>query len=302
VGLKDLFSKEGRRERSLQKACAKAADKKIKSEDRRPALWTLLEEARAPGALQRQIEEAERDLASKGDGKDLRSRLDELRAELEQATRRSEEAILGLLKRFTFLYDTNMVNDEEEKEMIFDGLVALGPRILPQLRQHLRQSSTLSWGLRLLNDVCDQETTWSVVSEVMKDYEPGYERDPSRKQQMMSFLGEFKGREGQSDSRAVDMLLPFLGDHDETVRYLTVESLFKQGDERAREPLLQLLTNTEEESGRIKHRIADGFAEVGWLIKGFRGTVEKILPEEFVVDGKGRIKLKKSREKEEDQT
>jgi hypothetical protein len=268
LSLKDLFSKEGRRQHALQKACAKAADKKVKSEDRRPALYTLLEEARAADGLH------------------------------------FEPAVLGLLRRFTYLYDTNMVNDEEEKEMVFEGLVALGTRILPQVREHLHKSSTLSWGLRLIKEICDHETTWSMVAEVMKEYEPGYERDPSRKQQLMNFLGELRlEADGQemTEPRAVDALLPYLGDHDETVRYVTVESLFKQGDERAREPLLQLMTNPEEESGRIKHRIAEGFAEQGWLIKGFRGTVEKILPEDYFVDGKGRIKLKKARDEEAEQ-
>jgi hypothetical protein len=242
-------------------------------------------------ALHRELADLEREQAEPKQVN--KNRREELEGELRVATRRAEEAVLGLLRRFTYNYDTNMVNDEEEKDMVFEGLVALGSRILPQVRQHLRQSPTLSWGLRLLNDICDHETTWSVVSEVMRDYEPGYERDPTRKQQLMTFLGEFK------DPRAVDVLLPFLSDHDETVRFVTVESLFKQADERAREPLLQLMTSPDEESGRIKHRIAEGFAEVGWLIKGFRGTVEKILPEQYIVDGKGRIKLKKAREEAE---
>ena len=70
------------------------------------------------------------------------------------------------------------------------------------------------------------------------------------------------------------------------------------GDVRAREPLLELMVNPEEESLRIKHRIAEGFADTGWVVKGYRGTVEKLLAEhisEFHVDGKGRIKRKKVR-------
>ena len=95
-----------------------------------------------------------------------------------------------------------------------------------------------------------------------------------------------------------EALLPFLGDHDETVRFVTVESLFKQGDEQAREPLLELLLYEEEESLRIKNRIIEGFAEVGWRVKGFRGTVEKLMAQSFsdyAVDGKGRVKRKKAR-------
>jgi hypothetical protein len=249
VSLKDLFSKEGRKDRALQKNCAKAADKKIKPEDRRPALYALLDDG-------------------------------------------SDEAIAGLLKRLTFNYDTNSVNDEEEKDQVYEGLVQMGERILPILKRHLHTSPTLSWGLRIVHEICDHEATWGVLEEILHDYEPGYERDPTKKIQLMNFLGEFK------DERAVKTLIPFLEDQDETVRFVTIEALLRQKGEEARDPLLKVLTNEEEESLRIKHRIAEGFAELGWQVKGFRGTVEKLLASamsEFIVDGKGRIRLKKAK-------
>ncbi len=249
MDLKSLFTKEGRQERALQKNCAKAADKKIKPDDRRPALWTLIE-----------------------DGGDA--------------------AVEALLRRFTFIYDTNIVMDEDEKDMVYRGLVNMGDRILPRVREHLKASPTLSWGLRIITEICEPETVWGVLAELMQDYDPEYERDPTRKIQLMTFLGDFK------DGRAVEALLPFLGDHDETVRYVTVEALFKQGDERAREPMLELLTSEAEESLRIKNRIAEGFIDLGWRVKGFKGSVEQLLAADladFVVDGKGRLRRKKAR-------
>ena len=249
MGLKGLFSKEGRKERSLQKACSKATNKKIKPDDRRPALYTLLEAG-------------------------------------------TDEAITALLRRFTFIYDSNIVTDEEEKNMVYEGLLAMGDKVVPELRRHLVTAPTLSWGLRLLSNICDHDTTWQVIDEVLEGYDAEYERDPTRKLQLMTFLGDFK------DPRAVDRLLPFVEDHDETVRFTTVESLFKQEDDRCREPLLRLLTDEDEESRRIRNRIAEGFVETGWTVKGFRGTVEKLVGSEmteFLVDGKGRIKRRKAR-------
>jgi hypothetical protein len=249
VDLKSLFTKEGRRERSLQKSCAKAANKKLKPDDRRPALYDLIQEG-------------------------------------------SDQAVEALLRRFTFNYDTNIVLDEEEKNMVYEGLMSMGDRVLPLVVRHLKSAPTLSWGLRLVNNLCDMDAAWGVLTEVLQDYDPEYERDPTRKIQLMTFLGEFL------DPRAVQALLPFLEDHDETVRFVTVESLFKQGDDRAREPLLELLLNEEEESLRIKNRIIEGFADLGWRVKGFRGSVEKLLARSFsdyVVDGRSRVKRKKAR-------
>ncbi len=128
MNLKDLFSREGRKERSLQKSCAKATNNKIKPEDRRPALYALLEEARAVDQVHEELEQN----TSKA----------EARAVLEIAKRRSEEAVTSLLRRFTFIYDTNIVNDEEEKNMVYEGLVQLGDRILPQIQQHLHEAPT----------------------------------------------------------------------------------------------------------------------------------------------------------------
>jgi hypothetical protein len=247
VGLKTLLSRDGRRERALAKAVEKAGNKKIKPDDRRPALYALLE-----------------------DGTDA--------------------AVAGLLSRLTFNYDTNIVADEEEKNYVYEGLVSLGTAVVPELRKHLRSAPSLSWGLRLLHEVCDSEQLWPILEEVMADHEPGYERDPSRKQQLLSFIGDV------DDARVSALVVPFLEDHDETVRFLTVEALFKRGDEDvAREPLLERLIDDEEDSLRLKNRIAEGFVERSWVVKGYRGSVEKALSSDFVVDGKGRIKRKKGR-------
>jgi len=242
------LSKDGRRARSLNKAVAKAANGKIKPDDRRPALYALMEDA-------------------------------------------SQPAILGLLKRFTFNYDTNIVADEEEKNYVYEGLLSMGQESVgPCLRDHLRDTPSLSWGLRILAELCDHEQSWDILKDVLKDYEPGYERDPSRKQQLLAFLGDFR------DDRVPPILVDFLDDHDETVKFITIEGLFAQGDEAvAREPLLKLLISEEEESLRLKNRIAEGFVDKGWVVKGYRGSVEKALSADYVVDGKGRIRKKKAR-------
>lgn len=245
--LKGILSKEGRRERALLKAVERAGNAKIKPDDRRPALFTLLEDG-------------------------------------------SSQAVAGLLRRLTFNYDTNIVADEEEKNYVYEGLVSMGSAVLPELRTHLKTAPSLAWGLRLLREVCSSADVWEVVSEVARSYEPGYQRDPSKKHQLLAFLGDLE------DERVPPLLVPFLDDHDETVRFVTIEALFKQRDENvAREPLLKLLASEDEESLRLKNRIADGFVEHGWLVKGYRGAVEKALPDEYVVDGKGRIKRKKGK-------
>lgn len=202
----------------------------------------------------------------------------------------SAEALGGLMKRFTFNYTLNQVADEDEKDYIYQGLVAIGPPLLVPLQSHLKTSPVLSWGLRLLEEIFDEHTQWKVVDELLQDYEPGYERDPSKKLQLLNYVGRMGGK------RATKVLLPYLEDHDENVRYTVIEAAFSIGDESAREPLLEMLiSESDDVSLRLKNRIAEGFAETGWVVKGYRGGVEKMLSSEFLLDGKGKIKRKKAR-------
>ena len=95
------------------------------------------------------------------------------------------------------------------------------------------------------------------------------------------------------DKRVPPLVLPYLGDMDEGVRYAAVEALVRHGDEEAaREPLLKHFVSSSEDSLRIRIQIAEGFAELGWLVKGHRGEVEKQLPEQFQLDREGHVKRK----------
>src|SRR5438093_621369 len=57
----------------------------------------------------------------------------------------SKEAVGGLLGRFTIRYDKS-IEDEQEKEWVFEQLCKLGDKILPELEHHLRTAESISWG------------------------------------------------------------------------------------------------------------------------------------------------------------
>jgi hypothetical protein len=198
----------------------------------------------------------------------------------------SDEAVYGLLSRFSFVYDKT-IEDEQEKEWVRSALVELGERILPQVRRYLHAAISISWPLGILQKVASSDQIYETIVELTERNTNEYTRDPSKKIQMLTYMGEHK------HARIPPLLLPYLEDMDEGVRFTTVEALLKQRDEGAcREPLLSHLVKPEEESGRIKRRIIDGLADLGWEVKGFRGTVEKMLPDGFLLDGKGHIKRK----------
>jgi HEAT repeats len=249
MGLKDFFSSEGRAARSLQKHVNRARNKDAQHVDRQASLDVL------------------RDAA--GDG--------------------HEEAMAGLLGRFTIRYDKS-IEDEQEKEFVAEELINLGKKVLPQLQKHLRSADSIAWGLKVLHAVADKDEQWPILQDLCERNDNTYTRDPSKKIQIIDYLGE------QSDRRCAEALLPYLEDMDEGVRYATVEGLLRHKEpEVAREPLCKILINEKEESRRIKKRILDGFAELGWDVKGFSGTVEKMLPDYLPgarLDNHGKIKRK----------
>lgn len=211
--------------------------------------------------------------------------IDRMKALEELKKTGSEEALYGLLKRFSVVSDKS-IEDEQEKDWVFQTLVDFGEQTLPPLRRYLKNAATISWPLRLADRLLDHDHLWEVLQEVLSTMEPGYERDPTRKLQLFGFLGDWR------DKRVAPAIVPYLEDMDETVRFAAVETLARQRDEVAREPLLTRLVDTHEESWRIKMRILDGLADLGWTVHGFRGQVEKLLPEEFALDREGHVKRK----------
>jgi len=188
----------------------------------------------------------------------------------------SDEALYGLLRRFGMMYDKT-IEDEQEKEWVFEVLVEKGAKLLPALEKYLLSAESISWPLRVLDKVAERETELEVLKKILERHEPGYERDPSKKIQLLNHLAALK------DSRIPPLAAPYLADMDEGVRYAAVEALVRQGDEAAASAaLLDQLTKADEDSLRIRLQIAEGFADLGWAVPAAKkDAVLKFLPETF---------------------
>src|SRR5262252_2393999 len=104
----------------------------------------------------------------------------------------SPEATAGLLGRFTIRYDKS-IEDEQEKEFVFDVLTHKGTRILPQLQKHVQNADSIAWGLKVLHAVADNEQAWPILADLCERNDNNYVRDPSRKIQLLHYLGEQTG-------------------------------------------------------------------------------------------------------------
>jgi hypothetical protein len=202
----------------------------------------------------------------------------------------SEDALYSLAKRFSYVYDKT-IEDEQEKEFVCDALVAKGEIAIPAVRRFAREAESLSWPLRVLERICTQQQLLEIVDEILEREEPGYTRDPARKIQLLTWLGEWKGPPAAELAKRI---VPYLADFDEGVRFIAADALSHpdaRDEATAKIPLLDAMIRPEEESRRIKVRCAEVLAECGWTITEKKELVAPLLSSQLPEFGMNHDKL-----------
>lgn len=193
-----------------------------------------------------------------------------------------DDALRAMMKRFAATVD-NKLHDQDEKKYVSDILVEKGPLVVPLLKAFVAKETEVTWAFRTLKRI---ETRADFVGHVLDAFgtSTSEDTDPEKLEQLLGLLHDEK------DPRVAPVVVRYLQDLDDTVRFAAIETLATLGDEIARQPLLDALTRAEEDSQRVIHRIIDVFREVGWEVKGYRKAVEERLPEDYYLDRSGRIK------------
>jgi hypothetical protein len=169
----------------------------------------------------------------------------------------SEAALYGLCRRFGI---TSMrgVEDEQEKNWVVDVLVEKGAMALAPLRKYMANAEQLSHSLRVLEQIVPVPKVLEVVDELIAGEPPGYTRHPERRTDLIRWLGEWTA---PGDDALIKRLVPYLADFDENVRFAAIDALAARDPAKVGEPLITAMLRPEEESGRIKRRIAEVLAE-----------------------------------------
>ena len=195
----------------------------------------------------------------------------------------TEEALEGLLLRFTVYVDSS-ITDQEEKNVVFDAVVNAGDMALEPVVRFLRRAESIAWPLKMLEALCEPEVVTDHLLDVLESMDTEYERDPQRKIDVIVALGE------RRDPRLVLALRRFLEDSNETVRFSVVGSLLAQDD--AASAVSDLLAcYGQEESLRVRNRIVEGLAERQLAVpEARRAQVKDTLPKGYTLDGEGLVR------------
>lgn len=259
MGLKDmLFGSGGRPKTKVDKLTKRVINQYAQSMDRYAAMEDLLKLG-----------------ASTGDKAD---KLAPGSPEREKLEAESDAAYVGLLKRFT-MNASKSIEDEEEKGWLYNRLVAVGKPLLRPVKTFCQDAEGIAWALRLIEDIANEREEWEILDMLIEAHPPAYERDTSAKLQMLTHLKEIE------DDRVRDILASYLGDPDENIRFYCIDALIDNGEEESKAALVAHLDG-DEESVRLRTRILDGLADLGWDLSEHAAVIRKNLDDEHAFDGK----------------
>ena len=197
-------------------------------------------------------------------------RQDAIRVLGEMGTARAARV---LLKRFNWSMEPS-ITDQEEKEAAAAGIAAAGDAALEPIRQYCQKAESLHWPLRVLKDIVPEDALVDELLAVLDQFDTEYMRNPEPKIQLIERLETYPTEDVRI---AVE---PFIGDVNESVRFTAVGSVLAIGNAESAAALIAALE--DEESLRIKNKIAQGLAERKWPVPAeLTGTCEGSLPDGF---------------------
>lgn len=162
------------------------------------------------------------------------------------------KALLALMSRLDMKLE-HQLNDKAERDVLSAIILQLGDAAVKPLRSWLKQCRSVSVPLRLMEQLTDDATTIALVYKLLAAELARDDFKPEKKYALLSWLGDRK------DPGAFDAALPFLDDFDENVRCMAAEVLIAQQNDAVAERFEARITNEDEDSNRLKHRVAEIF-------------------------------------------
>ena len=193
-------------------------------------------------------------------------------------------AIVGAMRRFT-MNASKSIEDEEEKNWLSKRLTNLDKDILlPAAREFCLNNDNIAWVLRIIEERANEREEWEIFDALIEKHPPVYERDPSKKQQLLAHIAEV------DDPRVAEILTRYLGDPDETIRLAAVDALLDIAepdvpDAGLIDALTARLIHKDEDSLRLRTKILTGLARLKWDLRAHMDRVVPNLGSEHTFDG-----------------
>jgi hypothetical protein len=195
----------------------------------------------------------------------------------------TDECLYALCKRFSFTYDKT-IEDQQEKDWTVDVLVSKGEAVLPPLQRYMKNALNLGYPLSVVRRICSGDKLWEVTDTILADEEPGYVRNPRKRIDVIEWMGELD----EPTEEIVKRIIPYIGDFDENVKFKSVDVVSRHPHPSLVKPLAEALTDDEEESQRLRVRMAEVLAELKLPLGDYKDKIAALTQNEltsFTVNG-----------------
>lgn len=169
------------------------------------------------------------------------------------------KGLVALLTRFDVSLE-NQLKDAGEKDFVYGLLAAAGDAVARPLDRHLEKCRHVAHPLRLYVERRGEAAAVERVFQVLEIERAKDDFKAEKKHDLLVWLAE------RRHPGAAELAAKFLVDFDEGVRYAAAEVVIAQGEATGRESLLAVLTNPQEESNRLRIRVAGVFAARRWEV------------------------------------
>ncbi len=194
---------------------------------------------------------------------------------------KSAEAVEALLKRFSFHMDPS-ITDQEEKDSAFRGILRAEREAIEPVRAYAAKAESLAWPMKIMKELVGEDEYVAELLRWLSNWDTEYAKFIDPKVQILVALEEHKNPSIRAEVER------FLEDVNEPARFHAASTLLAQDDAAAAPALAHLLG--DEESLRVRTRIAEGLAPRGWTVpEQEREAVRKSLPPAFLLDAAGRV-------------
>jgi HEAT repeat protein len=193
----------------------------------------------------------------------------------------SAEAVEVLLKRFTFHIDPS-ITDQEEKDSAFRAILRAGELATLPVRAFAAKAESLAWPMKVMEQLLGETEYIEELLQWLSQWDTEYAKFIDAKVQILATLAEHKHPEIRANVER------FLKDVNEPARFHAACALLAQDAPESANALASLLP--EEESVRVRNRIAEGLAARGWPIAfESRDDARRGLPPGYTLDAAGRV-------------
>lgn len=168
------------------------------------------------------------------------------------------KALVALLTRFDMSLE-NQLKDATEKEFVYGLCAAVGEAIHRPLERHVEKCRHVAKPLELYVQLRGENAAIERVFEVLDVERSKDDFKPEKKLDLLVWLAE------RRHPKAVETCTHHLADFHEDVRYAAAEVIANQAEsDAARAALARVLTNPQEDSNRLRIRVAGLFAARRW--------------------------------------